>query len=118
VSSLLTVWHDLVELVGLNKSLDDFVWCSSLLEDSQGKLWVVLSNEVSELVRHGKLILFDPVFDQTDFSLLKDWTGNFHGLNIIELSGFKEGGVVDHDWLMASSGWNLLELVDSILVSN
>ena len=50
MSCLLTVWHNFVELVCLNKSLDNFVWCSSLLENSERHLWVILPDQVSKLI--------------------------------------------------------------------
>ena len=50
VSCLLTVWHNLVELVCLDEALDDFIWGSSLLENAKSHLRVILSDQVSKLV--------------------------------------------------------------------
>jgi hypothetical protein len=47
VAGLLAVWHDLVQLVGLDEPLDDLVWRAGLLVDAEGHLGVGRSDEVS-----------------------------------------------------------------------
>lgn len=50
VTSLLAVGKDLVELVGFNESLENSIGASTFLENLQGKVRVVLSNEITKLV--------------------------------------------------------------------
>ena len=46
-----------------------------------------------------------------------DWSSELDGLNGIELGGLQQGIEVDENWSWSTSGWQVLELVDRLLVS-
>lgn len=117
VAGLLAVWHDLVQLVGLDKPLDDLVGRAGLLIDAEGHLWVGRSNEVSELVGHGELLLLDPVLYQIELVLLNDRSGELDGLDGVQLGGLQEGVEIDEDRGWSSGRRQVLELVNGFLVS-
>lgn len=117
MSSLLAVRHDLVELVGLNESLNDLVRGARLLVDAESHLWVSLSDEVSKFVGHSQLFLLDPVLDQIELILLDNWPGKLDGLNCVQLGCLQEGVEVDENRRWTSSGRQVLELVDGLCVS-
>jgi hypothetical protein len=73
VTSLLAIWHDLVKLVSLNKSLNNLVWRPRLLEDIECHLRVDLSDEITKFISHGELAFLDPVFNKVDLVLGNDW---------------------------------------------
>lgn len=84
VSSLLAVGEDLVELVGFNKSLDDSIRVSTLLENLQGESRVVLSHEISELVGHGEFLLSKPGLDHLNLALVQDSSAEFKRFELIK----------------------------------
>ena len=67
---LLAVRHDFIELVSLNKTLDHLVGGSSLLEDLEGHLWVVLPDDITKLIGHCELSFLDPSFNELSLSSL------------------------------------------------
>lgn len=117
VAGLLAVWHDLVQLVGLDESLNHLLWRAGLLVDAEGHLWVGGSDEVSQLVSHGQFLLLDPILDQVELVLLDDRSCELDGLDGVQLGGLQESVEVDEDRGRSSSGWQVLELVDGLLVS-
>lgn len=117
MACLLAVWHDLVELVCLNKSLNDLVWGTRLLIDIESHLWVGLSNKITELIGHGQLLFLDPVLDEVELVLLDDWSSKLNRLDSIQLGCLQKSIEVNEDWGWSASGWQVLELVDGLLVS-
>lgn len=105
MAGLLAVWHNLVELIGLDEALDDLVWGSGLLIDAQGHLRVGLPDEIAEFVGHREFALFDPVFNQVHFVLLDDWSSELNGLDSIQFSGLQQRVEVDQKWGWSSSLW-------------
>lgn len=120
VLSLLAVGKDLVELVGLNKALDDFIGRASGLEDLKSHLRVVLTDQVTESVTHSELILVDPAINELGAAGLKDGSGKLKRLNLVEgCSTLKECGEVGHNGLLGGTrrGRQGLELVNGSLVA-
>jgi hypothetical protein len=62
-------------------------------------------------------LLFDPVLDQVELVLLDDRSSELDGLDSVQLGGLQEGVEVDEDRGWSSSRRQVLELVDSLLVS-
>jgi hypothetical protein len=88
-----------------------------LLIDAEGHLWVGRSNEVSELVGYGELLLLDPVLYQIELVLLNDRSGELDGLDGVQLGGLQEGVEIDEDRGWSSGRRQVLELVNGFLVS-
>ena len=62
-------------------------------------------------------MLLDPILDQVELVLLDDRSSELDGLDGVQLGGLQEGVEVDEDRGWSSSGWQVLELVDGLLVS-
>ena len=120
MACLLAVWHDLIELVSLNKTLDYLVWSTSLLEDCKGHLWVVLSDQISELITHCQLTFLHPTFNQVRLLGLKDWPHKFYRLNLVKSgTALKKGGEVYHNWLLATwRSWKSFEFLNGIIITD
>jgi hypothetical protein len=62
-------------------------------------------------------LLLDPILDQVELVLLDDRSCELDGLDGVQLGGLQESVEVDEDRGRSSSGWQVLELVDGLLVS-
>ena len=80
---MLAVRKNFVELFGLNQTLYDFVGSPSSLKHLQGHLGVVLTDDVTETVAHGKLVLLDPLLDKLGFSSHKNGFCKLDGLDLV-----------------------------------
>lgn len=120
VPCLLAVWHNFIELVSLNKTLDYLVWSTSLLKDSKSHLWIILSDQISKLITHGQLTFLHPTFDEMRLLGLQNWPHKLDRLNLVKSStALKKGGEVHHNWLLATWGsWKSFKFLDSIIISD
>lgn len=64
MAGLLAVWHNLIKLSSFNQTLNNFVRRARLLVNIEGKLRISSSDNISKLVSHSELLLFDPVLNQ------------------------------------------------------
>lgn len=71
---LLAVRNNLIELAGLNKSLDYLIWGSTRLEHFKSQLRVKLSNCIAKLITHCKFVFVDPIFNHRNPTLGENWT--------------------------------------------
>jgi len=117
VTSLFTVRHDLIKLIGFNQTLNNLVWTSRLLINVKSQLRIGGSNEISKFVGHSKFTFFNPVFNQVQLVLSNHRSSQFYGFNGIQLSCLKESIEINQNWSWTTSLWKILENVDSVLVS-
>lgn len=117
MASLLAVWHDLIKLVGFNQTLNNFVWTSRLLINVESQLRIGSSDQISKLVGHGQLTLFDPVFNQIQLVLGNDWSGELNRLDGVQLGCLKESIEINQNWSWTTGLWKVLENIDCILIS-
>ena len=76
-----------------------------------------MPDEIPELVGHRELALLDPVLNQVHLVLLDDWSSELNGLDGVQFGGLQQRVEVDQEWGRSSSLWQVLELVDGLLVS-
>ena len=84
--------------------MDDLVRGTGSLEHLQGHLRVVLTDEVTEGVTHGELLLADPAFDKLVAAGLKHRSGELERLDLVQgRSTLEKSLEVDHDGLLGGT---------------
>lgn len=72
VVGLLAVRNNLVELLGFNETHNDLVGRTGSLVYFKCHLGVVLTDYIAEGIRHGELVLGDPVLNNSNLALLQN----------------------------------------------
>jgi hypothetical protein len=117
MTSLFTVRHDLIKLIGFNQTLNNLVWTSRLLINVKSQLRIGGSNEISKFVGHSKFTFFNPVFNQVYLVLSNHWSSQFYRFDGIQFSCLKKSIEINQNWSWTTGLWKILENVNSVLIS-
>jgi hypothetical protein len=104
MACLVAILGNFIKLISLNKTLNDLIRTARLLENIERKLGVHASDHISQLVTHGQLALFHPLFDHMDLVLLNHGCAKLSSFLFIQFYGLEEGVEIDEDGCWSTLG--------------